>query len=151
MEDFHKHVNIRILAGASTAIVIIARSGQGKVGHLDTTHLWVQEVAARKRAKYEKILGIANPADMMAKDVNQRATERRTEFMNACHPDGRGLIEHTKWLADCPGVPTPARLGPDMLEARRRSEDIRDLADIVEHLAFQTTDKGLVMSVDDEN
>ena len=57
----------RIWADASAALGIVGRQGLGKVRHLDTNVLWVQEAALRKQLIYCKVKGEHNIADLMTK------------------------------------------------------------------------------------
>ena len=62
--DFGQGPSARLYADASAALGIIHRQGLGKVRHLDTNALWVQQAARAKLISYVKILGTRNPADM---------------------------------------------------------------------------------------
>lgn len=42
---------------ANAALSIINRSGLGKIRHIDTRLLWIQQVAVEQRLKYGKVLG----------------------------------------------------------------------------------------------
>ena len=61
-----------VRADASAALGIISRKGLGKVRHLDTNHLWIQEVSAKRSVEFSKIAGEANSADLMTKAMDQR-------------------------------------------------------------------------------
>ena len=61
--------DIRVYADARAALGIVHRKGLGKVRHLDTSTLWVQQAAHSKVIHYDKILGTLNPADMMTKHL----------------------------------------------------------------------------------
>ena len=61
--------SIRVYADASAALGIVHRKGLGKVRHLDTSTLWVQQAAYSKKISYDKVLGTLNPADMMTKHL----------------------------------------------------------------------------------
>ena len=65
--DLEQRMEIRVTVDASAALGTISRRGLGKVRHLDANHLWTQEVAAKKSAKFEDVSGKSNPADMMTK------------------------------------------------------------------------------------
>ena len=40
-KDLGAHMNGVIVGDASAALVIVARRGLGRLGHLDTNHLWM--------------------------------------------------------------------------------------------------------------
>ena len=88
-KGFHKHRRVKMLADASAVLGITSRRGIGKVRHLDANHMWIQEIAAKKKAEFHKVLGTTNPADMMTKEISQGDTEKHTEIINVCFPQGR--------------------------------------------------------------
>lgn len=93
--DFERKMETRSMAAASVVLDIIARRGLGKVKHLDTNHLWTQEVAATKRAKFAKVSWSTDPADMMTKEPSQADISKHIELIGANHVEG-----HAEW-----GVP----------------------------------------------
>ena len=50
---------------------IIHRLGLGKLRHIDTHALWVQQAAVTKRIRYEKVAGAENPADAFTKHLSE--------------------------------------------------------------------------------
>ena len=54
-----------IKSDATAAIGISRRRGLGKVRHLATADLWVQDRVRKNDFRLEKILGAENPADML--------------------------------------------------------------------------------------
>ena len=65
-----------MFADASAALGIIARRGLGKIRHIDTNLLWVQEISARREIEFNKIPGESNTADMMTKDLTREVMEK---------------------------------------------------------------------------
>ena len=50
--------------------------GLGKLRHVDTQCLWIQDAAARKAIDFHKVAGSLNPSDMCTKGVeSQRLAE----------------------------------------------------------------------------
>ena len=47
LKDFGVTMTGKVWADASAALGIIARKGLGKVRHLDTSYLWIQEINTR--------------------------------------------------------------------------------------------------------
>lgn len=84
-----RYVHARVLADAPAALGIIARRGMGQVRHLDTSHLWIEGSDAKRRTHFEKASGTNNRADLMAKGLGQAELTKRSEYMNACFPEGR--------------------------------------------------------------
>ena len=54
-------------ADSSAAIGICSRQGLGKLRHLDTHTLWIQQAVRTKRVDLRKVLGEVNPADLLTK------------------------------------------------------------------------------------
>lgn len=61
--------SIRVYADASASLGIAHRKGLGKVQHLDTSTLWVQQAAYSMIISYDKVLGTLNPSDIMTKHL----------------------------------------------------------------------------------
>ena len=61
----------------------------GKVRHLRTQGLWVQETRVSGRLKYKKVLGSKNPADVLTKYVSADLLNRHLESIRAKVVDGR--------------------------------------------------------------
>lgn len=81
------HVAIRASVDAPAAPRIIARPGVGKVRHLDTNHIWTQEIAATKRARVEKALGSCNPVGLMTEELGHIDVIKLVEFTGANFPN----------------------------------------------------------------
>ena len=54
---------------SSAALGIAQRQGMGKLRHVRTQALWVQEVRSEGRLGYKKVLGSRNPADALTKHM----------------------------------------------------------------------------------
>ena len=59
-----------VLGDASAALAIVARRGLGKLRHLDTNYLWVQEKAAKGDLNFKKVAGVDNGADLFTKTLS---------------------------------------------------------------------------------
>ena len=62
-----------ILTDASAAIGMCKRTGVGKVRHLDTRLLWIQDKIRHGEIGLEKIAGLQNPADALTKYLGSDA------------------------------------------------------------------------------
>ncbi len=71
--DLGKPCGLRIHVDSSAAIGICKRTGVGKVRHLDTRVLWIQELVRDGRAQILKVAGTENPADLMTKHLGAEA------------------------------------------------------------------------------
>ena len=58
-----------VYTDSSAALGISQRAGIGKVRHLRTQGLWVQECRVTGRLVYHKVLGSKNPSDVLTKHV----------------------------------------------------------------------------------
>ena len=57
---------------SSAAVGICTRQGLGKLRHIDTHTLWVQERVRNKSLKLRKVKGELNPADLLTKHMPSR-------------------------------------------------------------------------------
>ena len=69
--DLGLDLKLKVLTDATAAIGIARRRGLGKIRHLDTADLWVQEKVRSGQIELVKVLGSDNPADMMTKYVDR--------------------------------------------------------------------------------
>ena len=90
--DFGHHPAARLYADASAALGIIQRQGLGKVRHLDTNSLWVQQAARAKLISYLKVVGDANPADALTKHLAEEPRNRHAARCGLEFLEGRPKI-----------------------------------------------------------
>ena len=98
LSDLGWKMRIRIHSDATAAIGICRRKGLGKIRHLATTDLWIQDKVRSKQIELLKILGTENPADVMTKYVGRQAMEKALTTMGmhvlsgrpACAPAAMG-------------------------------------------------------------
>jgi hypothetical protein len=69
VRDFGRNCALRVHVDSSAAIGICRRTGVGKVRHLDTRLLWVQELVRDGTLEVIKVAGTENPADLMTKHL----------------------------------------------------------------------------------
>ena len=67
LQDFGLDVPLRVWTDSSAAIGICSRQGLGKLRHLDTHTLWLQQAVRSSRLELRKVLGASNPADLFTK------------------------------------------------------------------------------------
>ena len=87
MTDLNLLCKLQVYADASAALGVIARRGIGKIRHLDTSMLWIQQKELQKAVEFLKVDGVINPADLMTKHL--AAPTART------HADTLGITELT--------------------------------------------------------
>ena len=80
---------LRVHSDATAAIGIARRRGMGKIRHLDTTDLWVQEVVRSGRVELVKIPGTENPADILTKYVDRPLLQKMIQKMGMVQLEGR--------------------------------------------------------------
>ena len=57
-KDLSTHMNGVVLRDASAALAIVARRMLGKLRHLDTNYLWIQEKAVKGDLNFKKVAGV---------------------------------------------------------------------------------------------
>ena len=72
MKDLGQEMPIRVWTDSSAAIGICTRQGLGKLRHIDTHLLWIQQAVRSGRVDLRKILGEKNPADLFTKHLSSR-------------------------------------------------------------------------------
>ena len=70
--DMSEVVEPRVRVDATVSKAIASRRGVGRVRHLHTQVLWVQEAAARRELTVVKVPGVDNPPDMGTKHLAER-------------------------------------------------------------------------------
>ena len=91
-EDLGMVIGGEVYADSSAALGITQRIGIGKVRHLRTQGLWVQETRISGRLAYHKVLGTKNPADVLTKHVPGELLERHLETLGAEMRGGRSEL-----------------------------------------------------------
>ena len=94
-EDLGLSYKANVYADASAALGIVMRRGIGKVRHIRTQSLWLQEAHATRRLGFEKIDGSMNPADLMTKHLSDTLLTRHLEQMRAIPMGGRAATAPT--------------------------------------------------------
>ena len=100
LEDLGVPIRVRVCTDSSAAKSISCRRGVGRVRHIDTRELWVQERVSRGDITVVKVMGENNLADILTKYVSRDLMDKHLQNMSCYRVDGR----HT--LAPC--IPKPA-------------------------------------------
>ncbi len=66
-EDLGVQVGLRLWTDSSAAVGICSRQGLGKLRHVDTKTLWLQQAVRVGRLEVRKVPGVSNPADLLTK------------------------------------------------------------------------------------
>ena len=69
LKDIGRGSKVQVYADASAALGIASRKGIGKLRHLDTSILWIQQKELRNSVEFLKVDGVVNPADLMTKNL----------------------------------------------------------------------------------
>ena len=72
LRDLDYDIPVRVWTDSSAALGICSRSGLGKLRHLETHTLWVQEQVRTKAFQLRKVRGDVNPADLFTKHLASR-------------------------------------------------------------------------------
>ena len=88
-KDMNWDLKIRLHSDATAAIGISKRRGLGKIRHLNTADLWVQEKVRTEAVDLVKILGTENPADLFTKYLDKAAINKALKTLNLEFKDGR--------------------------------------------------------------
>ena len=69
MEDLNLKLPVRAWTDSSAALGIASRSGFGKLRHLETHTLWLQEKVRTGAITVKRVRGEVNPADLFTKHL----------------------------------------------------------------------------------
>ena len=90
MSDFGIDMPVRLWTDSSAALGIAKSSGLGRIRHLDTHTLWLQEKVRTKAVEVRKIKGEENPADLFTKFLPSRDKIHQLVRLFGCeYRDGR--------------------------------------------------------------
>ena len=92
LRDWGVSLKGHVLGDAAACLGVIQRQGLGKIRHLDTSYLWVQEKRAAQELQYGKILGAVNPADLMTKYLSAEDIFKHLQTLRALYTEGRSQI-----------------------------------------------------------
>ena len=87
--DLGIKLRLKIMSDATAAIGILRRRGLGKVRHLATADLWIQDRLRKKDFALAKILGADNPSDMPTKHVDRVLLMKHMRTLGLSYGGGR--------------------------------------------------------------
>ena len=88
-KDLGNTVEATMFVDSSAALGIAGRTGAGKIRHLDTSMLWIQQKQARGDVQFEKVLGSNNPADVWTKNADHGVRNRHMRMLGFEYVEGR--------------------------------------------------------------
>jgi hypothetical protein len=90
LRDFGVSTSLRVWTDSSAAIGICNRQGLGKLRHLDTHTLWIQQAVRLGRVDLRKVAGEVNPADLFTKhSLSRQRLEQLVELHGCRYIGGR--------------------------------------------------------------
>ena len=94
-KDLGLVVKGHLLADANAALGILRRRGLGKVRHLNTNYLWVQEVMAKGEIDYGKVAGADNNSDLFTKALDGPTIDKHTNAIGCEFTAGKDDLAYT--------------------------------------------------------
>ena len=76
LKDMGQEARLTVHIDSTSGKAIASRTGVGKVRHMDTRYLWLQEVKRSGKLIVKKILGTVNPADVLTKPKTLEETRK---------------------------------------------------------------------------
>ena len=90
MSDYGVDMPVRVWSDSSAALGVSKRSGLGRIRHLDTNTLWIQEKVRTGAIEVRKVKGEENPADLFTKHLPSRDKVHSLVRLFGCeYRDGR--------------------------------------------------------------
>ncbi len=90
LRDLGIDLPLRVWTDSSAAIGICSRQGLGRLRHLDTHTLWIQQAVRTGRIQLKKVDGAENPADLLTKHSISRDKMLQLVKLYDCeYRDGR--------------------------------------------------------------
>ncbi len=93
VKDLGQHLPVRVWTDSSAAIGVCSRQGLGKLRHLDTHTLWVQQAIRAQKIVLCKVDGETNPADLLTKhSLSRERLITRTTSLDCRFRGGRASL-----------------------------------------------------------
>ena len=106
LKDFSVNVSIVVKSDATAAIGMARRQGLGRVRHLATSDLWIQQRLRAGDFAVTKHPGISNSADLMTKVKSRNEILKFLQLMGFVEGAGRPTIApiRTQWTISSPVI-----------------------------------------------
>lgn len=89
LKDFGMDKKIRFYVDATAALGVAQRQGIGKIRHLQTNCLWIQEKSITQMIEFIKVHGTQNPADLQTKNVSRELIDKYVQLIGCKYEEGR--------------------------------------------------------------
>ncbi len=123
LRDLGIDVPVRVWTDSSAAVGICSRQGLGKLRHIDTHTLWVQQAVRSKRIELRKVSGEVNPADLFTKHSLTREKLIGLTKLFDCEYRG-GRAESAPKLRDSHGTKDTLR---ELWTVREAKDDVTEI------------------------
>ena len=87
-----QELKILLHSDASAALGVVERKGAGRLRHIDTNVLWIQEKEVKKHIAFKKVNGKRNPADLCTKNVLKAMMNEHMAKLNIKVRQGRPAV-----------------------------------------------------------
>ena len=87
--DLGIEMKLEMLTDATAAMGMARRLGVGKIRHLDTALLWIQDKVRSGEVGLKKVLGVENPADSLTKFLSGPDLHKHILRMGLVMEEGR--------------------------------------------------------------
>ena len=91
-EDFGDKTEAYLYADAFAAIAVANGEGLGRICHLDSQSLWLQQVLRKRLLGLGKVLGTENPSNLMTKHVGLKLLGEHVRSMGCEFVAGRAEL-----------------------------------------------------------
>ena len=91
LADWGIALAVKVLTDSSAAKGVSDRLGLGKLRHVQTRYLWLQERVHMKHLEVEKVPGAKNVADILTKATTAEVLEKHMETLRQVRRDGRSV------------------------------------------------------------
>jgi hypothetical protein len=89
LRDWGYQLPLVIVTDSNSAIGTVSRQGLGKLRHVQTRYLWVQERVARNELTTEKVGTLNNPSDMGTKPLSRAEISKFMKILGQSFEEGR--------------------------------------------------------------
>ena len=100
MKDFGHDAKIQFYVDAHAALGVAQRQGIGKIRHLQTNCLWIQDKAIKRAIEFIKVHGSQNPAGLQTKHVSREFVDRGTSLIGCKIQEGRAAAASAAAIAE---------------------------------------------------
>lgn len=82
--DWQVELSVTCYSDSSSGLSFASRRGLGRIRHVETRFLWLQERVALKHIKVSKVSTNDNPADILTKPLSYAEMSRYVERLGEC-------------------------------------------------------------------